>query len=60
MFDVLGTGFTEAIGWFGELLTALMSTDGALILAFALISVGFGLGLLGRAFGWVKGLLWGY
>ena len=60
LFDVLGTGFTSAIGWFGDLLDALLTSEGVLIPAFTLISVGFGLGLLGRGFSWVKGLLWGY
>lgn len=44
--DIVGTTLVEVIEWFGLLVTALISTDGALYALFPFVAITFCIGLL--------------
>lgn len=44
----VGTFFTQAVTWMGDVLTEVTSTPALLVLVLAMPIVGFAVGLLGR------------
>jgi hypothetical protein len=57
---MFGNGLTAVIGWFGDVISALTATDGALVPLFTFISVAVGVSLLGLGLAWVRKMIWGW
>lgn len=59
MMEAIGTALTEVIGWVGEILTAIVGTDGALKDLLPLFALGVGVTVLMLGFKTVKSFSWG-
>ena len=58
--QVVGTTLSAVIEWFGTLITALISVDGALYALFPFVAITFVIGLVYGAIGLVKQFVPGF
>ena len=50
LLTAIGSFFTTAIGWAGDVLDVIVGNPALLIMVIAMPVIGFGVGLLGRLF----------
>lgn len=60
MLEAIGTGVTSAIGYVGDVLDALLTTEGALAGLLPIIGLGIAMGVIGFAVAKIKSLTWGF
>lgn len=60
IFSTLGTAMTTVLGWIGDVLDALLSTDGALNALWPLAMVGIAFGVVRMGIGYIKSFTWGF
>lgn len=58
MLEQIGAGVTEAIGFCGEVLTAI--TTGSMSAVLPVIGLSIGMGVIGFGIAKIKSLVWGY
>lgn len=59
MLEAVGTGITTVIGWVGEVVDALVTTDGALGALLPLFAVGVAISAILLGVKIVRGIIWG-
>lgn len=59
MIEAIGSAFTGVIGWIGEFIGALVSTDGALKEMLPVFAIGVGVSVLMLGIKAVKSMTWG-
>lgn len=59
MLQAIGEAVTEVIGWVGEILTALVSTDGPLNALLPIFAIGIGVTAVTFGIKIVRGFAWG-
>lgn len=60
IFGSLTTALTTVLGWFGSVLAALLTADGALADLWPLAMVGIAMGLIYKGIGMIKSFTWGF
>lgn len=60
IFSTLGTAMTTVLGWIGDVLSALLTTDGALSPLWPLAMVGIAFGVVRMGIGYIKSFTWGF
>lgn len=55
----VGSTLTEIIGWFGQMVSALVTADGALNPLFPLLALGIGMSIAFACIKVVRSLIWG-
>lgn len=59
MIEAIGSGLTSVIGWFGDVITALTSSSGALAPLLPLFAIGIGVSLVMIVVKVVRRISWG-
>lgn len=59
MIEAIGSSITSVIGWAGEVVTALTSTDGALNELLPLFAIGVAVSAVMLGVKIIKGFVWG-
>ena len=59
MLEAVGTGITTVIGWVGDVVDALVTTDGALGALLPLFAVGIAISAIMLGIKIVRGIIWG-
>lgn len=59
MIEAIGTAITSVIGWTGEVVTALTTTNGALNELLPLFAIGVGVSAVMLGVKVIKGFVWG-
>ena len=59
MLEAVGTGITTVIGWVGEVVDALVTTEGALGALLPLFAVGVAISAILLGVKIVRGIIWG-
>lgn len=60
IFASLGDALSMVMGWIGDVLTALVTTDGALSALWPLAMVGIAFGLVYKGIGMIRSFTWGF
>lgn len=60
IFASLGEALTLVMGWIGNVLAALVTTDGALAALWPLAMVGIAFGLVYKGIGMIRSFTWGF
>lgn len=60
IFSTLGTAMTTVLGWIGDVLDALLATEGALHALWPLAMVGIAFGVVRMGIGYIKSFTWGF
>lgn len=60
IFSSLGTAMTTVLGWLGDVLTALLATDGDLAALWPLAMIGIAFGVVQMGIGYIKSFTWGF
>lgn len=60
IFASLGTAMTTVLGWLGDVLTALLATDGDLSALWPLAMIGIAFGVVRMGIGYIKSFTWGF
>lgn len=60
MLEAIGTGVTKVIALGGEVVTAILGTDGAFAALLPVIGLSIGMGIVGWGIRTVKSLTWGF
>ncbi len=59
MIEAIGSGLTSVISWFGDVVTALTSSSGALAPLLPLFAIGIGVSLVLIVVKFVRRISWG-
>lgn len=59
MLDAVGSGITTVIGWVKEVVTALVTTEGALNALLPLFAIGIAISAIMLGVKIVRGIVWG-
>lgn len=59
MLEAVGSGITTVIGWVGDVVDALVVTDGALGALLPLFAVGIAISAIMLGIKIVRGIIWG-
>lgn len=59
MLEAVGSGITTVIGWVGEVVDALVTTEGALGTLLPLFAVGIAISAIMLGVKIVRGIVWG-
>ena len=59
MLEAVGTGITTVIGWVGDVVDALVTTDGALAALLPLFAIGVAISAIMLGIKIVRGIIWG-
>lgn len=59
MLEAVGTGITTVIGWVGDVVDALVTTDGALGALLPLFAIGIAISAIMLGVKIVRGIVWG-
>jgi hypothetical protein len=59
MLEAVGTGITSVIGWIGDVITALTTTEGELAALLPLFAVGIAISAVLLGVKVIKSLVWG-
>lgn len=59
MLEAVGTGITTVIGWVGDVVDALVTTDGALAALLPLFAIGVAISAILLGVKIVRGIIWG-
>lgn len=59
MLEAVSTGLTTVIGWVGDVVTAVTSTDGALSSLLPLFAIGIAISALLFGIKAIKSIVWG-
>lgn len=60
IFATLGTAMTNSLGWIGDVVGALLSSDGALKELWPLAMIGISFGVIRMGIGYIKDFAWGF
>ena len=60
IFGTLSDALGLVMGWIGEVLTALVTANGALNALWPLAMVGIAFGLVSKGIGMIKSFTWGF
>lgn len=60
IFGSLTSALTTVMGWIGSVLSALLSSDGALADLWPLAMVGIAFGVIRMGIGYIKSFTWGF
>lgn len=60
IFGSLGDALTLVMGWIGEVLSALVTADGALSALWPLAMIGIAFGLVYKGIGMIRSFTWGF
>lgn len=60
IFASLGDALTLVMSWIGDVLSALVTTDGALSALWPLAMVGIAFGLVYKGIGMIRSFTWGF
>lgn len=60
IFTSLGDALTMVMGWIGDVLSALVTTDGALSALWPLAMVGIAFALVAKGISMIKDFAWGF
>lgn len=60
IFETLGSAMTNSLGWIGDVVGALLSSDGALKELWPLAMVGISFGVIRMGIGYIKDFAWGF
>lgn len=60
IFSSLGDALTMVMGWIGEVLSALVTSNGALSALWPLAMVGIAFGLVYKGIGMIRSFTWGF
>lgn len=59
MLEAVGTGITTVIGWVGDVVNALITTEGELAALLPLFAVGIAISAIMLGVKIVRGIVWG-
>lgn len=59
MLEAVGTGITTVIGWVGDVVDALVTTEGALGALLPLFAIGIAISAIMLGVKIVRGIVWG-
>ena len=59
MIEAIGSGLTSVIGWIGEVLGAVVQTDGSLNALLPVFAIGVGVSLTALGVKFIRSLTWG-
>lgn len=59
MIEAIGTGLTSVVGWMGDVVTAVVATEGALNDLLPVFAIGVGVSLVAMGIKFIRSLTWG-
>ena len=59
MLEAVGTGITSVIGWIGQLVTAITTTEGGLSALLPLFAIGISISAILFGIKAIKSIIWG-
>lgn len=59
MIEAIGTGLTSVVEWMGDVVSAVVSTDGALNALLPVFAIGVGVSLVAMGIKFIRSLTWG-